>query len=169
MTSSAAFTKARSKYELIDYAEKHFSLFMDGPNRYRIVCPWHGDTDPSLVLYPKTQSFYCFGCQKAGDVLDLVAKVEGVPLSELLDPDTSEADYELWKSQLGEDTFLTLDDWYLIGCIALRSLQTDPNWETLAHSLDEATLDDPAQVERIAKDLVSKANAATSVYLDREE
>lgn len=38
------------------------------------VCPFHGDTRPSLVVYPATQSYYCFGCGAGGDVIDFVAR-----------------------------------------------------------------------------------------------
>ena len=36
--------------------------------RLRGACPLHGDTSPSLVVYPENQSWHCFGCQKGGDV-----------------------------------------------------------------------------------------------------
>ncbi len=26
-------------------------------------CPFHRDTRPSLVVYPDTRSFFCFGCR----------------------------------------------------------------------------------------------------------
>jgi DNA primase len=42
------------------------------------VCPFHGDTRPSLVVYPATQSYYCFGCGAGGDVIDFVARLNKV-------------------------------------------------------------------------------------------
>ena len=39
-------------------------------------CPFHADRTPSLVLYPDTQSFYCFGCRASGDVIALIMKAE---------------------------------------------------------------------------------------------
>ena len=38
------------------------------------VCPFHGDTRPSFVVYPATRSYYCFGCGAGGDVIDFVAR-----------------------------------------------------------------------------------------------
>lgn len=37
-----------------------------------ICCPFHDDRTPSMKLYD--DHFYCFGCQKSGDVIDLAAQ-----------------------------------------------------------------------------------------------
>lgn len=42
------------------------------------VCPFHADTRPSLIVYPATQSYYCFGCGAGGDVIDFVARLNKV-------------------------------------------------------------------------------------------
>ena len=48
------------------------------------LCPFHNEKTPSFVVYPDTQSFYCFGCGAAVDVINFVRKynnlsyVEGV-------------------------------------------------------------------------------------------
>ena len=38
------------------------------------LCPFHNEKTPSFVVYPDTQSFYCFGCGAAGDVINFVRK-----------------------------------------------------------------------------------------------
>lgn len=38
-----------------------------------ICCPFHADRTPSMKLYD--DHFYCFGCQKSGDVIDLAAQL----------------------------------------------------------------------------------------------
>ena len=38
------------------------------------LCPFHNEKTPSFVVYPETQSFYCFGCGAAGDVINVVRK-----------------------------------------------------------------------------------------------
>lgn len=38
------------------------------------LCPFHNEKTPSFVVYPETQSFYCFGCGAAGDVISFVRK-----------------------------------------------------------------------------------------------
>lgn len=38
---------------------------------FRTECIFHDDSTPSLVIYPRTNSFYCFGCGAWGDPLNL--------------------------------------------------------------------------------------------------
>ena len=45
-------------------------------------CPFHDDRHPSLRLYD--DHFYCFACAAHGDVIDLTAKLLGVPVSEAI-------------------------------------------------------------------------------------
>ena len=42
------------------------------------LCPFHNEKTPSFVVYPDTQSFYCFGCGATGDVIDLTAQLFGL-------------------------------------------------------------------------------------------
>lgn len=46
------------------------------------VCPFHGDSNPSFVIYPSSQSYYCFGCGAGGDVLDFVSRLHRVDFKE---------------------------------------------------------------------------------------
>jgi hypothetical protein len=39
---------------------------------YIALCPFHDDKQPSLHVYPATNSFYCFGCQRGGDAIEFV-------------------------------------------------------------------------------------------------
>lgn len=48
------------------------------------VCPFHGDTRPSLVVYPANRSYYCFGCGAGGDVIDFVSRLHRVDFREAI-------------------------------------------------------------------------------------
>lgn len=50
--------------------------------RFTGMCPFHGDSRPSFVVYPATRSYYCFGCGAGGDVIDFVARLNGVAFKE---------------------------------------------------------------------------------------
>lgn len=44
-------------------------------------CPFHDDHDPSLVVWPETQTWKCMSCSPMrGDVLDFVARIEHLSL-----------------------------------------------------------------------------------------
>lgn len=43
-----------------------------------LLCPFHGDDKPSLQLYPKTNTWHCFGCEKGTDVIDFIELKEGI-------------------------------------------------------------------------------------------
>jgi len=34
--------------------------------RQHVVCPFHGDTNPSMTIYPNDNSYHCFGCSRHG-------------------------------------------------------------------------------------------------------
>jgi len=55
-----------------------------GRERYLARCPFHEDRTPSFVVYPHTQSFYCFGCQVHGDALTFLMRAERLRFPEAL-------------------------------------------------------------------------------------
>ena len=50
--------------------------------RNKAKCIWHADDSPSLTYYPANNTVYCFGCQKAGDAIDVYMQIHGVPFKE---------------------------------------------------------------------------------------
>ena len=42
-----------------------------------MVCPFHGDKDASLKVYPGSGGWHCFGCGRGGSVVDFVMEHEG--------------------------------------------------------------------------------------------
>ena len=41
-----------------------------------LCCPFHQDKTPSLQLYPRTNTYHCFGCGKTGDVIQFIEDFE---------------------------------------------------------------------------------------------
>lgn len=51
----------------------------------RGICPFHDDSDPSLVVYPETGTWFCFGkCHEGGDVISFVMKAENISFREAI-------------------------------------------------------------------------------------
>ena len=43
---------------------------------YKGLCPFHSEKSPSFMVYPATNSFYCFGCGIGGDAITFVKQME---------------------------------------------------------------------------------------------
>lgn len=41
-------------------------------NEYKIICPFHNDLNPSMIVNLDTGTFFCFGCNLSGDALRFV-------------------------------------------------------------------------------------------------
>jgi len=41
------------------------------------LCPFHSEKTPSFTIFPKTNSFKCFGCGIGGSVIDFVMQLHG--------------------------------------------------------------------------------------------
>jgi len=48
------------------------------------LCPFHNDTHPSFEVYPHTQSWFCYGCQKGGSLIDYVMYRDSVTPAEAI-------------------------------------------------------------------------------------
>ena len=42
------------------------------------LCPFHNEKTPSFTVFPKSSSFYCFGCGAGGDVITFIEKAENL-------------------------------------------------------------------------------------------
>ena len=42
------------------------------------LCPFHSEKTPSMVVYPDTQSFFCFGCGAGGNVISFIMRIENL-------------------------------------------------------------------------------------------
>ena len=61
------FTKVKENVSMVQLI-RHFNFKINKQNF--IICPFHNEDSASLKIYES--SFYCFGCQKGGTVIDFV-------------------------------------------------------------------------------------------------
>ncbi|TDB65146.1 CHC2 zinc finger domain-containing protein [Arundinibacter roseus] len=57
----------------VDIVQVVQDLGLDIHEHRKILCPFHEEKTPSLYLYPGTNTYYCFGCGKHGDVIHFYA------------------------------------------------------------------------------------------------
>lgn len=56
-------------------ALKHYNIYQED-DQYKIICPFHGDKNPSLQINKQTGFFYCYGCGLSGGAFELVKNYE---------------------------------------------------------------------------------------------
>ena len=42
------------------------------------LCPFHTERTPSFCVFKSSNKYYCFGCQKRGDVINLIMELHGL-------------------------------------------------------------------------------------------
>lgn len=49
------------------------------------LCPFHAESSPSFTVYRESQSYYCFGCGKSGDVFTWLMERDGLTFREAME------------------------------------------------------------------------------------
>jgi DNA primase len=66
----------RDRADIVAVVGQHVALRKAGRN-HKGLCPFHHEKTPSFNVNADKQFFYCFGCQKKGDVFTFVMEYEG--------------------------------------------------------------------------------------------
>lgn len=66
-----------SEVPILDVIKSRVELSKRGKHYY-CSCPFHHEDTPSMVVYPNTNSYYCFGCHDNGTPLKFIEKYEKV-------------------------------------------------------------------------------------------
>jgi DNA primase len=74
----------KSLVDIEELIARYVRLRRTGQNYSVAGCPFHKDRNPSFVVYPQTQSFYCFGCREHGDVISFLMRIERLTFPEAL-------------------------------------------------------------------------------------
>jgi DNA primase len=70
----------KSSYDILAILS-HYNLVTNNYSydlEIKIICPFHEETKPSCSVSLVTGVYYCFGCGKKGNIVDLVAQIEKV-------------------------------------------------------------------------------------------
>ena len=65
----------KTKTDIEDVISQYVQLKRRGSTLVGL-CPFHSEKTPSFTVYPKTQSFYCFGCGAGGDAVTFIKNIE---------------------------------------------------------------------------------------------
>jgi DNA primase len=89
--------RIRESVDISDLVGSYIELRRQGPN-FVGLCPWHGDSSPSLTVTPVRQTWRCWVCGIGGDAFSFVQRVEGVEFPEAVRMLADRAGIELPKS-----------------------------------------------------------------------
>ena len=67
--------QVKARVNLVDLVGQHVRLRRQG-REYTGLCPFHQEKTPSFWVNEQTQAWYCFGCQKGGDVFSFQQEIE---------------------------------------------------------------------------------------------
>lgn len=70
-----AFAEVKAKLDLVKIVSEHVRLTKRNKD-FVGLCPFHQEDTPSFKVNPQMQSWYCFGCQRHGDVFTFVELIE---------------------------------------------------------------------------------------------
>lgn len=75
--------EVRSKNDILDVISGYVHMQKKG-STYFGLCPFHNEKSPSFSVSPNKQMFYCFGCQKGGNVFTFLQQYENYSFVEAL-------------------------------------------------------------------------------------
>ena len=74
-SSDDAFAEVKAKVDLVKVVSEYVRLTKRNKDFWGL-CPFHQEDSPSFHVNPQRQSWYCFGCERKGDVFTFVELIE---------------------------------------------------------------------------------------------
>ncbi|MEA1925902.1 MAG: DNA primase [Patescibacteria group bacterium] len=90
----------KERINVVDVISEYLKLEKAGAN-YKALCPFHNEKTPSFIVNPERNFWYCFGCQKGGDIFSFIMEMEGMEFRDALERLAERAGIELPKFSPG--------------------------------------------------------------------
>jgi len=81
--SEATLAAIKNAVDIVALVSENLPLHRTG-SKFKALCPFHDDHNPSLELNPERQSYKCWSCGAGGDVFDFVQAYDRVDFPEAL-------------------------------------------------------------------------------------
>jgi len=80
------FESLKQRIDITSYVGRYTTLRPSGGKFVgRCPLPDHDDGTPSFWVYPVTRSWFCFGCNRGGDVIHFAQLLDGTTARDLSD------------------------------------------------------------------------------------
>lgn len=74
----------KARVDIVAFIGQYVTLKKSG-NKFNGVCPFHSEKKGSFFVYPKDQSWHCFGaCNTGGDILTFIQKYEHLDIKDAI-------------------------------------------------------------------------------------
>jgi len=84
MIDNNSIENLKSRLDVVDVVGHYMELKKNGAN-WKCVCPFHDDSNPSLVVSPSKQIYHCFSCGAGGDSIKFVMEYEKLTYPETIE------------------------------------------------------------------------------------
>jgi len=84
MIDNNSIENLKSRLDIVDVVGHYIELKKNGAN-WKCVCPFHDDSNPSLVVSPSKQIYHCFSCGAGGDSIKFVMEYEKLSYPESIE------------------------------------------------------------------------------------
>ncbi len=84
MIDNNSIENLKTRLDIVDVVGHYMELKKNGAN-WKCVCPFHDDSNPSLVVSPSKQIYHCFSCGAGGDSIKFVMEYEKLTYPETIE------------------------------------------------------------------------------------
>jgi len=84
MIDTQSIENLKTRLDIVDVVGSYLELKKNGAN-WKCVCPFHDDSNPSLVVSPSKQIYHCFSCGAGGDSIKFVMEYEKLSYPETIE------------------------------------------------------------------------------------
>ncbi len=84
MIDNQSIENLKSRLDIVDVVGSYLELRKNGAN-FKAICPFHSDSNPSLVISPSKQIYHCFSCGAGGDSIKFVMEYEKLNYPETIE------------------------------------------------------------------------------------
>ncbi len=89
----------RNRVDIVDLVRDYVPSLKQAGRNFKACCPFHSERTPSFTVSQDKQMFYCFGCNKGGDIFTFLREIEGLSFPEAAERLAQRAGVE-WKRDL---------------------------------------------------------------------
>ncbi len=84
MIENSSIENLKTRLDIVDVVGNYLELKKNGAN-FKAICPFHSDSNPSLVISPSKQIYHCFSCGAGGDSIKFVMEYEKLNYPETIE------------------------------------------------------------------------------------